>query len=144
MEKNILALDLGKGSLGLALSRSGMFVTPLKEVRFPATHYDLALRGIRDVMEIEHIESFVIGYPLFPSGDPCEMTPIVEDFIGLLQANFPAIPVHKQDERNSTVDAAALLHQQGKNTKKQRQNIDSAAAAVILTRYLKSIGQIED
>jgi putative Holliday junction resolvase len=144
MEKNILAIDLGKGSIGLALSRSGMFVTPLKEVRFPATHYEFAIQGIKDVMELERIESFVIGYPLFPSGDPCEMTPIVEDFILRLNEVFPAIPVHKQDERNSTVDAASLLHQQGKNAKKQRQNIDSAAAAVILSRYLKSIGQMED
>ena len=90
---------------------------------------------------IEKVETFVIGYPLFPSGDPCEMTPIVEDFILLLQKEFPGIPVQKQDERNSTVEAAALLHELGINAKKQRKTIDSAAAGVILKRYLVSIGQ---
>ena len=142
--KNILAIDLGKGSIGLALSRSGSLVTPLKEVRFPATHYEHAIAAIRELMLVEKIEHFVIGYPLFPSGDPCEMTPIVEDFILSLNEAFPAIPVEKQDERNSTVEAAALLHQQGKNAKKQKKNIDSAAAAVILMRYLKRIGQMDD
>ena len=142
--KNILAIDLGKGSIGLALSRSGSLVTPLKEVRFPGGHYEVALSAIKELLVIEKVERFVVGYPLFPSGDPCEMTPIVEDFIDSLNDSFPDIPVEKQDERNSTVEAAALLHQQGKNAKKQKKNIDSAAAAVILMRYLKRIGQMDD
>lgn len=142
--KNILAIDLGKGSVGLALSRSGSLVTPLKEVRFPGGHYEAAISAIKELLVIEKVERFVIGYPLFPSGDPCEMTPIVEDFIDRLNDSFPDIPVEKQDERNSTVEAAALLHQQGKNAKKQKKNIDSAAAAVILMRYLKRIGQMDD
>ena len=141
MEKNILALDLGKGSIGLAISRSGLFVTLLDEVRFQATHYEEAIAGIKRVMEKEKVETFVIGYPLFPSGDPCEMTPIVESFIKRLAEEFPSIPVHKQDERNSTVEASALLHEGGKKAKKQKKNIDSAAAGVILKRYLTSIGQ---
>ena len=141
MQKNLLALDLGKGSLGMALSRSGQFITLLENLRFPATHYEYALQGIKELLMIEKVETFVIGYPLFPSGDPCEMTPIVEDFILLLQKEFPGIPVQKQDERNSTVEAAALLHELGINAKKQRKTIDSAAAGVILKRYLVSIGQ---
>lgn len=144
MKKNILALDLGKGSLGMAISRSGLFVTLLENLRFQATHYEEALKGVAKVMEEEMVESIVIGLPLFPSGDPCEMTPIVERFIGMLEKRFPGIPITKQDERNSTVEAAALLHEQGKNAKKQRKTIDSAAAGVILQRYLRSIGQYED
>ena len=143
MVKNILALDLGKGSLGMAISRSGMFVTLLENLRFPATHYEEAIKGIKRVMEVETVEHFVIGLPLFPSGDPCEMTPIVESFIKMLQAEFPHIDIAKQDERNSTVEAAGLLHESGKNAKKQRKTIDSAAAGVILRRYLTSIGQLD-
>lgn len=144
MEKNILALDLGKGSLGMAISRSGMFVTLLENLRFPAGEYDYALRGVKKVMETERVEHLVIGLPLFPSGDPCEMTPIVEDFVAMLEEAFPGLPIAKQDERNSTVEASALLHEQGKNAKKQRKTIDSAAAGVILRRYLTSIGQLDD
>ena len=143
MIKNILALDLGKGSLGMALSRSGMFVTPLNNLRFPAGQYQYAIDGIKEVMMTEDVDLMVIGLPLFPSGDPCEMTPIVISFIDRLREAFPSIPVMQQDERNSTVEAAEMLHANGKNAKAQRKNIDSAAATIILERFLKSIGQMD-
>lgn len=142
MEKNILAIDLGKGSIGLAISRSGMFVSPLPEVRFKLGEYNEALKAVKDVFSIEKVENIVIGYPLFPSGDECEMTPIVNSFILDLEKEFPNIPIKKQDERNTTVEASAIFHQNGLNSKKQRKKIDSGAAMVILERYLKSIGQM--
>ena len=141
MEKNILALDLGKGSLGIAISRSGIFVTLLENLRFHAGCYDEAVQGLERVIKDEKIEHVVIGWPLFPSGDPCEMTPIVESFIGMIQPLFGEIEIVKVDERNTTVEASSFLHEAGKSAKKQKSNIDSAAAGVILTRYLKSIGQ---
>lgn len=142
MEKNILALDLGKGSLGMAISRSGFITTPLTNLRFKLTHYEEALAGIEKVLEVEKVERFVIGYPLFPSGDPCEMTPIVEDFIKRLKKKYPNIPITKVDERNSTVEAASMFHLNGENSKKQKKHIDSGAAMVILERYLASVGQL--
>lgn len=142
MQKNLLALDLGKGSLGMALSRSGFLVTPMKNLRFHMMHFEEAIQGIKEVLITEKVEIFIIGYPSYPSGDPCEMTPLVEDFIVLLNKNFPNIPVIKQDERNSTKEASAILHENGQNAKKQHSHIDSAAATVILERYLRSIGQI--
>lgn len=141
MEKNILALDLGKGSLGIALSRSGMLVTLLPELRFKAGDYRAAASMLQDALFGEKIEHVAIGWPLFPSGDPCEMTPIVERFIPRVAEIFPNATIAKVDERNSTVEAAALLHELGMNAKKQRRQIDSAAAGVILKRYLALIGQ---
>ena len=141
MQKNILALDLGKGSLGIAISRSGIFVTLLKNLRFHAGCYDEAIEGLKSVLEGETIEHIAIGWPLFPSGDPCEMTPIVESFIKKLEVLFPKAEISKVDERNSTVEASAFLHEAGKSSKQQKNNIDSAAAGVILNRYLKQIGQ---
>ena len=142
MQKNILALDLGKGSLGMAISRSGILVTPLENLRFKATHYEEAIKGIKKVMGEENVELFVIGYPLFPSGDPCEMTPVVEEFIKMLNASFPSLQVIKVDERNSTVEAASMMRDSGLKAKKQKGRIDSGAAMIILERYLRSIGQI--
>ncbi len=141
MQKNILALDLGKGSLGIAISRSGLFVTLLENLRFHAGCYDEAVVGLKRIIKDETIEHVVIGWPLFPSGDPCEMTPIVEAFISLIQPLFPNIEIIKVDERNTTVEASAFLHEAGKSAKKQKSNIDSAAAGVILKRYMDSINQ---
>ncbi len=142
MEKYLLALDLGKGSLGMAISRSGFLVSPLKNLRFHMMKFDEAIEGIKEVLLTEKVSKFVIGYPSYPSGDPTEMSFIVEDFIRLLNQEFPTIPVVKQDERYSTVEASSILHDNGQNAKKQHKNIDSAAAMVILERYLSSIGQL--
>lgn len=141
MIKNILALDLGKGSLGLSISRSGMLVTPLPNLKFHMGDYDECLKLLKKATEYEIIEHIVIGLPLYPSGDPCEMTPIVEEFISRLQHEFPRADITKVDERNSTVEASEMLHLNNKNSKKQKAIIDSAASMIILERYLKSIGQ---
>lgn len=142
MQKNILCLDLGKGSLGLAISRSGMFITPLTNLRFHAGDYDECIKLLLKTIEYEKIEHIAIGLPTYPSGDPCEMTPIVEEFILKIQPLFPNVDIHKVDERNSTCEASEILHSNNKNSKKQKKNIDSIAATVILERYLKSIGQM--
>lgn len=142
MKVNILSLDLGKGSLGLAISRSGMLVTPLPNLRFHALDYDECIRMLKKAIEYERIEHIVVGLPLYPSGDPCEMTPIVEEFIeSKLRPLFPNVDITKVDERNTTVEASEMLHLNNKNSKKQKAYIDSAAAMIILERYLKSIGQ---
>jgi len=142
MITNILSLDLGKGSLGMAISRSGMFTTMLQNIRFHAGDYDECLKLLKEAVQFEKIEHIVIGYPTYPSGDPCEMTPIVLDFIPKLENIFPGVDIIKVDERYSTLEASEILHQNNKNSKKQKANIDSAAAMVILERYLKSINQL--
>jgi len=140
--KNILSLDLGKGSLGIAISRSGIFTTMLPEIRFHMGDYNECLKKLKESTEFEKIEHIVIGYPTYPSGDPCEMTPVVEAFIPMVQKVFPNVEIIKVDERNSTVEASELLHGNNKNSKKQKECIDSAAALIILERYLKSINQL--
>lgn len=142
MKKNLVALDLGHASLGIALSRSGMFVTPVTNLRFEKDHFEVALAYLHELLLTEKAETFVLGYPTFPSGDPCEMTATVESFEKLLQKEFPKIPIVRQDERYSTEEASAMLHGNGEHAKKQHAHIDCAAACVILERYLDSLGQL--
>ncbi len=141
MKSHILSMDLGKSSLGLAVSRSGMFVTPLPNLHFKAEDYDDCINQLIKTVKLERVEHIVIGLPLFPSGDPCEMTPIVEDFILKIQPLFPNCDITKVDERDTTVEASEMLHLNNKKAKKQKAVIDSAAAMIILERYLKQIGQ---
>lgn len=142
MVKNILSLDLGKGSLGVALSRTGSFTSMLPNIRFHAGDYSECLKKLEECLEFEKVERIVIGYPTYPSGDPCEMTPIVEAFIPKLEAMFPGIEIIKVDERYSTVEASEILHRNNISAKKQKEFIDSAAALVILERYLRNINQL--
>ncbi len=126
----------------MAISRSGLFATPLANLRFKAGEYEEAMAGIRKAVEREEVLIFVLGLPLFPSGDECEMTPICRKFGERLRKEFPNIPLHFQDERNSTVEASEMMHASGEKAKKQKKHIDSGAAMIILERYLKSIGQL--
>ena len=142
MKKNLLALDLGKGSLGVAISRSGMLVTPLENLRFHAMQYQEVIDYLKELLVVERVETFVLGLPLFPSGDPCEMTEQVYRFAEMLKENFPEIEIVYQDERYSTVEASSYLSDNGKNKKAQRKTIDRTASCVILERYLKSLGQM--
>ena len=142
MKKNLLCLDLGKASLGVALSRSGMLVTPIENLRFHAMQFDEPISYLHELLKREKVETFVLGLPLFPSGDDCEMTHIVRDFAKRLQTEFPNIEIVYQDQRYSTLDASANLHEKGQNAKRQHKTIDRTAACVILERYLRSINQI--
>lgn len=141
MKKNLLALDLGKGSLGIAISRSGMLVTPIENLRFKMMDFSFAISYLKDLLKREKVETFVLGLPLFPSGDECEMTKVVRDFALLLKDNFPDIEQVFQDERYSTLEASSYLHEKGQKSKKQHSSIDKTASCIILERYLYSIGQ---
>lgn len=144
MKKNLLALDLGKGSLGVAISRSGMFITPITNLRFHAMRFEEPIQYLKELLMVEKVETFVLGLPLFPSGDDCEMTGIVREFSKMLKDNFPDQEIVFQDERYSTLEASSVLYKQGQNSKKQHKGIDAAASCIILERYLKSIHQMDD
>lgn len=137
MRKNLLGLDLGKSSLGVALSRSGVLVTPIANFRFDSMQFDCAIDYLKDLLNREIVETFVLGLPLFPSGDDCEMTKIVREFSKLLTDNFPNVEIIYQDERYSSCQASEILHEKGYNAKKQRKTIDQTAACLILERYIK-------
>lgn len=141
MKTNILSLDLGKGSLGLAISRSGMFISPLPNIHFHLLDFDECIDLFLKAIKEEKVEHIVIGLPTYPSGDPCEMTPIVLSFIEKIKPLFPGVDIIKVDERNSTLEASEMLHKNNKKSKKQKAIIDSAAAVIILERYLRQIGQ---
>lgn len=141
MIQNILALDLGTTTLGMAISRSGMFITPLSNLHFKPLDYDDCEKQLLETLKLEKVEHIVIGLPRYPSGDPAEMTGRVLEFIERLKKLFPNVDINTIDESNSTLEASEMLHKNKKNAKKQRSIIDSAAAMIILERYLKQIGQ---
>ena len=139
--ENILAIDLGRKTMGLAISRTGLLVTPLDNPHFDLDCYEEDIEYLNDLFQEEYIENIVIGYPLYPSGDPCKMTPVVDNFILLLKENFPNINIYKQDERYSTTTASSYLSKKGYNKKKQKAVIDKMAACVILENFLNSINK---
>ena len=46
------------------------------------------------------------------------------------------MPVRLWDERRTTIEAHAILHESGKRMKAHRKNVDAVAASLILEGYL--------
>lgn len=148
LKKNILCLDIGRKTIGLSISRSGILVTPLETIRFDRDNFSDALNKLLKVFENEFVNHIVIGYPTFPSGDDCEMTPFVREFKENLEEALKS-KLHKkisivfENEQNTTLEASKILHDNNMNSKKQKNIIDSVASMVILERYLRKLGQIK-
>ena len=129
-----LALDYGSQRIGLALSDpTGTLARPLPFV--PAKADSKLAREIKALAEKEKVELILLGLPRHMNGSLGEAAAKVQAFAAEL-AKATTIPLKLIDERLSTVQASRQLHEAGKDTRVQRGQIDSEAAAVLLQGYL--------
>jgi putative Holliday junction resolvase len=133
----ILAIDYGSTRIGLALGDpTGTLARPLPFV--PARGDAKLAREIAELAKKEEVHLILIGLPRNMDGSMGEAAELVKAFAQELQKNIAAIPLKMIDERLSTVQASRQLQESGKNTRKQRGQIDSEAACVLLQGYLDS------
>lgn len=137
-KKKVVAFDVGRVFLGIALSDSG------KTLAFPYSVLKWDSRpGVfeeyfRKLLQDEMIESVVIGKPMVFDGfgnANSASNRAVELVLELLKSRFPDLSVHLVDERVSTVEADNRMAESGV----PRGRRDAVAAQIILERYLKSI-----
>jgi putative Holliday junction resolvase len=137
-----LAFDYGRRRIGLA---AGDTLTASAAPR-PAV---AAQAGVPDwsaiAAEIRALAPhvLVVGVPYNDDGSDGSLAPAARQFAQSLQARF-ALPVEHVDEYGSSLEAGRTLKEQrasGQRRRRvQRADIDSAAAAVILTRWLAGEG----
>ncbi|MEX2578044.1 MAG: Holliday junction resolvase RuvX [Verrucomicrobiales bacterium] len=131
-----LGIDFGTARIGLAVSDDiGFLAHPLETV--PASDMDRAIRRIAEVTEERGIRDLVLGLPLQMNGEEGEAVRGVRKFAARLRKAIPeSVAFHEVDERRTTRDAMAKLHQAGRNEKNSRAIIDQAAAVEILQQWL--------
>ena len=137
-----LAFDYGRRRIGVA---AGDTLTATAAPR-PAVP---AQAGVPDWSAIEReIRSLaphvlIVGVPYNDDGSDGTLAPAAREVGQSLQARF-ALPVEHVDEHGSSLEAGRALKDQrasGQRRRRvQREDIDSAAAAVILTRWLAGEG----
>ncbi len=131
-----LCLDLGQKRIGVAVSNTnGTLATPVETIirQDPqATH-----RAIFALIDEFDVEILVIGLPLLLNGDAGPAAQGAREEAARIQEQI-TIPVVFHDERNSTITAAAALHESGLTARKQKSVIDKMAAAVILQNWLET------
>jgi putative Holliday junction resolvase len=134
----VLALDVGKRRIGLAISDpTGTLARPLSTVRvLDAGGVDAIAREIaRLAAEDDGVAEIVVGMPVGLDGVATAQTAYVVQFVADLRART-AIPIAVEDERLTSREAEARLAVRERDWRKRKEQIDAVAAAIILQDYL--------
>ena len=130
----ILALDLGKKRIGLALSDPlGLTAQGLPTLQRVNIRTDLAEL---DRLAAEHDVSLILlGLPLHMSGDEGRQALNAREFAGRL-AERTGREVRLWDERLTTVEAQRVLKSSGISIAKRARAVDQLAAQILLESFL--------
>ena len=82
-------------------------------------------------------DAIVVGMPYLPEGGESLQTKQVRGFVRALSRET-SLPVHIVDEAFTSFEAEALLREGGLQPSRDRGAVDSAAAVLILRRFLDS------
>lgn len=132
----VLALDLGKRRIGLALSDElGITAQGLETFERSNIREDLA--RLAQLVLDKNVTLILMGNPLHMSGHAGRQSEYTRDFAERLQA-VTGLPVEFRDERLTTVEAERVLRQSGISIQKRAKAVDRLAAVILLESYLDS------
>ncbi len=135
----IIGLDVGERRIGVAVSDpTGTLARPLTTLRttgFDGDALQVTLGEITRLAADDPLDAIVIGLPRRLDGSPNAMTPRVTRFAERLR-DRAGLAVILQDERLSSVEAESRLAVREKNWRVRKEQLDAAAAAIILQDYL--------
>lgn len=130
----IMAIDYGDARTGVAVSDpTGMlagFVTVIQ-----SRNAEFTAKEIARLAKEHEVEELVMGFPRNMDGTEGPRADLYRDFAKQVEA-AAGMPVILWDERRSTIEAHAILHESGKRMKQHRKNVDAVAASLILEGYL--------
>lgn len=131
---SILALDVGTRRIGVARADlRARLARPLSTVERQGVAKDVA--KLAALCRAEGAEAVVVGMPYDLEGNEGRSARLARQ-VGDALGAATGLPIHWQDERFTTVEAAERLHAAGLDARRQRGVIDQAAAAVILQDWL--------
>jgi putative Holliday junction resolvase len=132
----ILALDLGKKRIGLALSDPlGITAQGLPTLERTNLRQDMA--ALADLAADREVTLLLMGNPLHMSGHEGRQTAYVHEFAERLTRET-GIPLKYWDERLTTVEAHRVLRSSGIGIEKRARAIDKLSAVILLESYLDS------
>lgn len=130
----ILAIDYGDARTGVAVSDPTGLLAGYTEV-IPGRKAEVVLDRLAEIVREQGIEEIVMGFPRNMDGTEGPRADLYREFAGRVE-EAAGLPVRLWDERRTTIEAHAILHQSGKREKQHRKNVDAVAAALILEGYL--------
>jgi putative Holliday junction resolvase len=135
--RRILALDVGKRRIGLAIS-DGLGITAQGLPTLQRTTVREDLTNLADLCRERDVTLFLVGEPLHMSGDKSRQAQYIRDFAERLTERT-GIPVQFWDERLTTVQAQRVLRESGISIEKRARAVDRLAAVILLESFLDSL-----
>jgi len=140
MQEQVLGLDLGTTTLGIAYSDSFGFVHGVETFRFDRNQYIVARKHVLELLDKMMIKEVAIGLPLHLNGEMSEMAKNVMRFREDLLKEKPGLIINTVDERLTSVSANRSISEQGMNHKQRKESVDRIAACIILDTYVRMKG----
>jgi putative holliday junction resolvase len=130
----VLALDVGKKRIGLALSDElGMTAQGIETLQRTRIREDL--EKLRDLAVRSNVKVLLIGKPLHMSGDESRQSEYTREFAARL-AEHIQLPVVFWDERLTSVEAGRILRAGGASLEQHKKSVDRLSAVLLLESYL--------
>jgi putative Holliday junction resolvase len=133
-KRRVLALDLGKKRIGLALS-DPLGITAQGLPTLQRTNIRADLTALASLVEERGVGLILMGYPLHMSGREGRQADYTRDFGERLAART-GLPIRYWDERLTTVEAQRVLKSSGISIAKRASAVDQLSAQILLASYL--------
>ena len=133
----VLALDLGKKRIGLALSDPlGITAQGLETIQRTRIRDDLD--ALARIIQENEVTLILMGHPLHMSGREGRQAEYTREFAGRL-AERTGLEIRFWDERLTTVEASRVLRSSGISIEKRARAVDRLSAVILLGSYLDSL-----
>ena len=137
MQSRILALDLGKKRIGLAISDPlGITAQGLPNLVRARKRGDLA--ALEQLVRERQVGLILMGNPINMRGDEGRQSAWVREFAQALEKRT-GLPVKLWDERLTSVEANRVLRSSGISIEKRAAAVDRLSAVILLQSYLDSL-----
>ena len=133
----ILALDLGKKRIGLAISDPlGITAQGLPNLNRTKKRADFA--ELERLIEDREVRMILMGNPINMRGSEGRQSGWVREFALELEQRTK-LPVKLWDERLTSVEAGRVLRASGISIEKRAAAVDKLSAVILLQSYLDSL-----
>lgn len=136
-KRRVLALDLGKRRIGLAISDElGITAQGLETQQRTNLREDLS--HLADLVTQKNVGVILMGNPIHMSGREGRQAEYTRDFAERLK-DKTGLPVVYWDERLTSVEAGRVLRDSGISIEKRARAVDRLSAVILLASYLDSL-----
>jgi putative holliday junction resolvase len=133
----ILALDLGKKRIGLAVS-DPLRITAQGLPNLVRTNKRTDLAALELLVKEREVGLILLGNPINMRGSEGRQSGWVREF-GADLAKWTGLPIKFWDERLTSVEAGRVLRSSGISIEKRAAAVDRLSAVILLQSYLDSL-----